>query len=1201
MKKSIHFLFVCIFILFNGNYNRIYCQVCDPISDSIELVKFYYSLNGDEWNNNDGWLIQPVRNWFGTIIDLQGCVTGIYMNNNNLEGILPNMNLPHLSTMKLSNNRITGRIPSFSNMMQKLTYLDLSNNFLVGPIDFQTFPLSGNPSFPPIISYLNLSSNGLEGNFSPPGSPNYQDSLILSRNQFESVDFQGTRFNTVDVSENMIKSDIIGGINISCQNVDMSHNRLTVFPFGSIQLMRYDVSHNSIENDIDSVWQLTSSSTPNMRYFDIGYNRQSGVLGPQFFEGYQSGMLDFIANNNYFTELRLPPSSNVGIINLNDNQINRPIVDTAHYVKLLLGNNNLSFTDLINSKFLGQYVEYSDQNKFHRDTIYDLPRISQINLGIDSLVSGCFYKWYRNDTLISLPFPGLSILGTNLMFENIDTSIWSSDDYNASGIYRCVITNPDSFPLIELESHPFLVSLCNPQMDSLELLKLFELNNGDNWNNKSNWLVSGMPIGSWFGITTNSSGCVTDIQLNNNNMTGNVTIKNLPHLRTFNLHGNSLTGNLPELNTPNLRVFDLSDNQFSGAFPDRMTSWYEVTSINLKNNQLSGPIPPDIGDLCELISLDLSNNQIVGLLPNSFIMLEKLTAHNVNLSNNLIESVGDSCIWLCVLEPSFLYGNSAYDSINYICSGQCDGYEFTDPSVIPWLTDTLLNNDDYCQINPSRKSVGGFIDIRGSRLIFLKTKEANFYGDGKFRDVIKIFSRDGILLEKIMYSESIGYQGNRWITQEDLANATYDIKWKCGRYSSVSFPLEDPFVSGIVSTEANQKIENVIVNVRGNVNLVNTFNLNSITDSLGNYYVLDTLIAGYNISFLPHKYDSPTNGLTTYDLVLISKHILGITPLGSPFKIIAADANNSGSVTTTDIVELRKLILGIQNDFTNNNPWRFFYKSQVFNDSQNPFKDDLLEMSPPIFLSTAINDINFTGVKIGDVNGTAVTNSRPVPDDRTTDTLFLDCKDRYVRQGEVFSIQFSTSEKAFSYQSTMELDGLEIQEIPQQTEADIHNFGVFQDAISFSMDGADSFSLTLRALKSGMLSDLTGLSGRITSTEAYSADQTKMNLALRFHDADDPLTPSVIAPEFRLFGCQPNPWQNTSNISFEIPDPGKVSLDIFDAEGRVILMREDNFPAGVNRFFLDSKSVPNDGILYYRVETSTGIKGGLIFKNSTSN
>jgi hypothetical protein len=39
------------------------------------------------------------------------------------------------------------------------------------------------------------------------------------------------------------------------------------------------------------------------------------------------------------------------------------------------------------------------------------------------------------------------------------------------------------------------------------------------------------------------------------------------------------------------------------------------------------------------------------------------------------------------------------------------------------------------------------------------------------------------------------------------------------------------------------------------------------------------------------------------DLVLISKHILGLEPLNSPYKMIAADANKSNSITTFDIVE----------------------------------------------------------------------------------------------------------------------------------------------------------------------------------------------------------------------------------------------------------------------------------------------------------
>jgi hypothetical protein len=92
------------------------------------------------------------------------------------------------------------------------------------------------------------------------------------------------------------------------------------------------------------------------------------------------------------------------------------------------------------------------------------------------------------------------------------------------------------------------------------------------------------------------------------------------------------------------------------------------------------------------------------------------------------------------------------------------------------------------------------------------------------------------------------------------------------------------------------------------------------------------------LTFTPYKDDNPLNGVTTYDLVLISRHILGIEPLGSPYKMIAADANRSGAVLTSDVVELRKLILGIYGNLPNNTSWRFVPRSFVFTNPDNPFK-----------------------------------------------------------------------------------------------------------------------------------------------------------------------------------------------------------------------------------------------------------------------
>ena len=133
----------------------------------------------------------------------------------------------------------------------------------------------------------------------------------------------------------------------------------------------------------------------------------------------------------------------------------------------------------------------------------------------------------------------------------------------------------------------------------------------------------------------------------------------------------------------------------------------------------------------------------------------------------------------------------------------------------------------------------------------------------------------------------------------------------------------------------------------------------------------------------PSKDDNPMNGISTFDLVLMSKHILDIDPLPSPYKIIAADINKSNSVTTFDILELRKLILGIYSDFPDNTSWRFIKSDFTFTNPANPFASTPFEESAMVTpLTSSTND--FIGIKIGDLNGSVIANR---PTERPITTL----------------------------------------------------------------------------------------------------------------------------------------------------------------------------------------------------------------------
>lgn len=111
-------------------------------------------------------------------------------------------------------------------------------------------------------------------------------------------------------------------------------------------------------------------------------------------------------------------------------------------------------------------------------------------------------------------------------------------------------------------------------------------------------------------------------------------------------------------------------------------------------------------------------------------------------------------------------------------------------------------------------------------------------------------------------------------------------------------------------------------------------------------------------------------GVSISDLVKIRAHVLALDSLDSPYKLLAADVNNDGRVSTFDILELHQLLLGLQTSFRNNDSWRFVDEEYVFSDPNNPW----LEVFPTTHnfsMSTYGDQGNFIAIKVGDVDGTA--------------------------------------------------------------------------------------------------------------------------------------------------------------------------------------------------------------------------------------
>jgi len=398
-------------------------------------------------------------------------------------------------------------------------------------------------------------------------------------------------------------------------------------------------------------------------------------------------------------------------------------------------------------------------------------------------------------------------------------------------------------------------------------------------------------------------------------------------------------------------------------------------------------------------------------------------------------------------------------------------------------------------------------------------------------------------------------------------------------------------VAGALATENAQGVEDALVELA----ISSTGGQAVLTDQsdvTGSFQFPNAVPMSGDYTLTPTKDDNPLNGVTTYDLVLISKHILGLEPLTTPYKMIAADANRSGSITTFDIVEFRKLILGIYDELPTNTSWRFVDKTYTFLNPSNPFQSTFPEnISVQNVQSNQLAE-DFVAVKVGDVNGTVTPNSLVSVDDRTSATMLFDVQDRMVKAGEVFTVNFKGAEKVQGYQFTMNFNSLEVVDVVPGTDMKLDNFGVFEDsprdgrgAITTSVDGsANEFAVTFRATKAGQISNMLGVSSRITKAEGYSLTNDRMDVAFRFNGAAGSVISGV---GFELYQNQPNPFVNKTFIGFHLPEAANATLRIFEETGRMVFTQNGDFAKGYNTFAIDRQLITTTGVLYYTVETTT--------------
>ncbi|MCB9281440.1 MAG: T9SS type A sorting domain-containing protein [Lewinellaceae bacterium] len=389
-------------------------------------------------------------------------------------------------------------------------------------------------------------------------------------------------------------------------------------------------------------------------------------------------------------------------------------------------------------------------------------------------------------------------------------------------------------------------------------------------------------------------------------------------------------------------------------------------------------------------------------------------------------------------------------------------------------------------------------------------------------------------------------------------------------------------ISGVIETETSQSVEGVETNLSGNA-------IEQMMTGNNGTYQFAGLQTDYDYSVTPHLDANPLNGVSTFDLVLLAKHILGVQLLDSPYKMIAADVNNSKSISTLDAIQLRKLILNIDTQFSNNTSWRFVPQNYAFPVPSNPWFETFPEVININDLPGEMVDQDFVGVKIGDLNGSVQANALSAEDRNLEGVFNLNVADIAMKAGNEYRVAFTAPEieKIQGYQLTLSLntEAAEVVDMVYGVAAE-ENFGmrfVKDGMITTSWNGEakagdELFSLVIRATTDAQLSDVLGVSSRYTVAEAYDLNDATKDVAINF-------TSGVVATAgFELYQNTPNPFKASTQIGFNLPEAAQVTLTIQDATGKVVRLVREDLGKGQHNLTVDRGNLPA-GVLYYTVST----------------
>lgn len=407
-------------------------------------------------------------------------------------------------------------------------------------------------------------------------------------------------------------------------------------------------------------------------------------------------------------------------------------------------------------------------------------------------------------------------------------------------------------------------------------------------------------------------------------------------------------------------------------------------------------------------------------------------------------------------------------------------------------------------------------------------------------------------------------------------------------------PLTTTSLSGQILTEKGFGVEGVNVELMGTINTIVQTNENGI-------YTFENVPLGGNYTITPRKDVGYSNGVNGSDLILISRHVLGMSFLNSPYKVIASDVNESVNTTSFDLIEIRKLLLYIDTAFAQVESWTFVDSDYTFINPNFPLGEDYPQDRTINNLSGEESELNFYGIKTGDVNNSHDPSNLTGNDTRgdgpirsmITDNQLLAAGNRY----EIpFRVEDLTDILGFQFSLQMDLEkisfaDLKISEAGAAMGIGQEHFGkalLDRGFLTASWTGVAAkspeaetvlFYLTLDCHQSTDLKSVIQFNSQYTKAESYIENGAEVptlgQIDLHFKERKGE------GKGFEVEQNVPNPVRDQTTIRLNLPQAACGTLQLFDANGKMAYSQSYCGEGGFQTITFDRQAMNLSSGIYF--------------------